>query len=78
MKKILNFNIIDALKGEPNFIDNSQTIEFIKGVDEESNRIRIILEYILNKNVYKTRIKGGFNYEQLLRDVEDLEESLIK
>lgn len=49
--------------------------DLIAARDEESNRIRIILEYLLNKNS-QSIAEGGVNYEEFFYDIQDLEREL--
>jgi len=50
--------------------------DIIETRNEERERIRIILEYIMNKNSRMIR-EGGFNHDRYLEDIQDLEDSLI-
>jgi hypothetical protein len=50
--------------------------DLIEAVDEEKNRIRIIIEYLCNKNS-KPLLEGGIDYEQFFDDIQDLEKSLM-
>lgn len=56
--------------------------------DEERNRVRIIIEYLLNKSSYSTGewkhakqlakpLMDGIDYARFYEDMEDLENSLI-
>ena len=49
--------------------------DLIKAIDAETDRIRIIIEYICNKNSQRL-VNGGFNHDQFLMDIEDLERHL--
>ena len=52
------------------------TIEdLFEAVEQESNRIRVIIEYICNKNSNPIA-DGGVDYETLFDDIQDLESSL--
>lgn len=52
------------------------TIEdLFEAVEQESNRIRVIIEYICNKNSNPIA-DGGVDYETLFNDIQDLESSL--
>jgi hypothetical protein len=48
-------------------------IEYIKGVDQERERVRIILEFLLNKHGSTDEC----SFSDLLEDMEDLESDLI-
>lgn len=50
--------------------------DLIEVRNEERDRIRTILEYLLNKNS-KPLSQGGVDYETLFDDIQDLEHSLI-
>ena len=57
-------------------MEKKYTIEDVmKAVEEESNRIRIIIEYICNKNSNSFFI-GGVDYKTFFDDIQDLENSL--
>lgn len=51
--------------------------DMMRAIDDETDRIRIIIEYICNKNSQRL-VDGGFNHEQFLMDIEDLERHLSK
>ena len=48
----------------------------IDTLSTERNRIRVIIEYICNKNS-KPLSQGGVDYETLFDDIQDLEHSLL-
>lgn len=50
--------------------------DIIEARNDERNRCRIIIEYLLNKNS-KTLQEGGVNYERFFDDMQDFESSLI-
>lgn len=57
-------------------MDKEYTIEdLIEAVEQESNRIRIIIEYLCNKNS-KPSSEGGVDYQTFFDDIQDLESSL--
>ena len=51
------------------------TEDLIDACNEERERVRIILEYILNKHS-KTIAEGGFDYESCIDEIQDFEHSL--
>ena len=52
------------------------TIEDLSlAVEQESSRIRVIIEYLCNKNS-KPKASGGFDYQTFFDDIQDLESSL--
>lgn len=49
--------------------------DIIKARDAERNRVRVIIEYLLNKNSH--RLPRGVDYEKFFDDIQDFESSLI-
>ena len=47
--------------------------DIMKARDTERERIRIIIEWIINNNSRRV----GFDYKKFLDDIQDLEETLI-
>ena len=48
--------------------------DIIEARNEERDRVRIIVEYLLNKNSYPDRV----DYETFFDDMQDFERSLIE
>lgn len=55
--------------------DKYTLTDIIEARDAERERVRVILEYLLNKNS-KTLKEGGVNFEQFFDDIQDFELSL--
>lgn len=51
-------------------------VDILEARDDERNRIRIIMEYLLNKSCRQIPLKGEPDYKTLLDDMQDLESSL--
>ena len=45
-------------------------------IDEERERVRIILEYLINKNSHP--LPRGVDFEKFFDDIQDFEDSLIQ